>query len=76
MVGEVLAEFPDFSSTALMHYCNILVESIKMKDFEIMKKMVGVYKAELQRDASFIEYQDRIAKYYFNGKIKAPNMMQ
>lgn len=41
-----------------------------------MKKIVGVYKAELQRDPSFIEYQDRIAKYYFNGKIKAPNMMQ
>ena len=41
-----------------------------------MKKMVGVYKAELVRDGQFIEYQDRIAKYYFGEKIKQPNMMQ
>ena len=41
-----------------------------------MKMVIGVYMEELKRDGTFIEYQDRIAKYYFDGKIKQPNMMQ
>ena len=53
-----------------MHYCDMLVEAIRMKDLDVMKKIIGVYMSELQRDGTFIEYQDRIAKYYFNGKIK------
>ena len=59
-----------------MHYCDMVVESIRMKDLECMKKVIGVYMEELKRDGNFIEYQDRIAQYYFNGKIKQPNMMQ
>jgi len=54
----------------------MLIEAIRMKDIDVMKKIINVYMPELQRDGTFIEYQDRIAKYYFDGKIKQPNMMQ
>jgi hypothetical protein len=32
-----------------------------------MKIFVGLYKPEFERDKVFIEYIDRIVKYYFDG---------
>lgn len=47
-----------------------------MKDFNFFKMLLGSYKAQIQRDPQFIEYCERIAKYYFNGTIKQVNPMQ
>jgi len=75
MIDEIKAGFPAQSGSPLIHYCDMIVESIRLKDLDCMKKVIGVYMEELKRDGTFIEYQDRIAKYYFDGKIKQPNMM-
>lgn len=76
MLDQIKAGFPTVCGSPLIHYCDMLVECMRLKDIEVMKKIIGVYMEELKRDSTFIEYQDRIAKYYFDGKIKQPNMMQ
>ena len=40
------------------------------------KKFVNKFMELTQRDPQFIEYCERIAKYYFNGTIKQVNPMQ
>ena len=55
----------------------IIIEVIKAKNFDMFKMMLNTYGKQLDRDANFREYLDRIAKYYFEGQtIKPPNMMK
>lgn len=37
---------------------------------------MSIYKPQIVRDPAFIEYLDRIAKYYFSSTIKQVNPMQ
>lgn len=55
----------------------ILIDVIKQKDFSMFKMVLNIYGKQLNRDPSFREYLDRIAKYYFDGKtIKPPDPMK
>jgi len=59
-----------------MNFVKVIVEAIKADDFTFFKMMVKHYKKSLNRDGQFVEYVDRIAKYYFNGTVKSVNPMQ
>lgn len=74
MVAEVQKEFPE--KTPLFNLITMILDSIKIKDFLMFKTFVSNYKPEIMRDGQFIEYIDRIAKYYFNETIKEANPMQ
>jgi hypothetical protein len=47
MIDQIKAAFPQLTGTPLLHYVDMLVESIRMNDIEVMKKIIGVYKEEL-----------------------------
>ena len=61
MIEQIKGAFPDQVASPLMHYVDCLIECIRLKDIDCMKKVIGVYMVELNRDGNFIEYQDRIA---------------
>jgi hypothetical protein len=42
----------------------------------IFKQIVGVYVPQLKRDSAFLEYMDRIGRYYFDVTLKQANPMQ
>jgi len=75
-VATILKAFPEHEQRPLMTFCTMLCESIGLKDFDFMKQMITMYQPQLKRDNLFIEYMDRIAKYYFDGTIKKVNPMQ
>jgi hypothetical protein len=62
--------------TPLFNLMSMIVDSIKVKDFDLFKFFINNYKAQVMRDGQFVEYIDRIAKYYFNSTIKQENPMQ
>lgn len=73
-VEQIEKEFSDNygkNSAPIMNFCLLIVEAIKIKDFQLFKMFVIQYKKCLERDGKFIEYVDRIAKYYFDETIKA-----
>ena len=47
MIDQIKAGFPQLTGTPLLHYIDMLVESIRMEDIDVMKKIIGVYKDEL-----------------------------
>ena len=61
-----------------MNFIDILVEIIDTKDIVLLKQFINMYKPQLVRDPQFINYLDRIAKYYFDGQtvIQANPMQQ
>lgn len=67
----------ELKSCALTNFVNIILESIEVKDFDLYKMMCNHYMPHIKRDGKFVEYLDKIAKYYFDGQtIKAVNPMQ
>jgi hypothetical protein len=76
MVDKVIAAFPEHSEKPIITFVLLLVEGIKMEDWEFFKGMIGNYGKQVKRDPAFIEYVDRIAKYYFDQTVKQANPMQ
>ena len=76
MVQLVVNAFPDQIERPVVTFCRVLCDVFPTKDFEFFKQIVTLYQPQLRRDGLFIEYVDRIAKYYFDDTIKAPNPMQ
>ena len=59
-----------------MTYINLLCESITLDDKDMFMQITTMYLPQIKRDAQFVEYVDRIAKYYFDTTIKKANPMQ
>ena len=76
-VSQIKQAFPEMKSL-LFNFVDILIDTIEVQDCTLLKQYCGVYKSQLERDGQFINYVDRIAKYYFNGEtiIKANPMQQ
>ena len=50
---------------------DIVIEAIKIKDFELFKLMCNEYSPSLKRDPNFIEFMEKISNKHFDGqKIK------
>jgi len=76
-VNTVLAAFPEQASSPFVTFVQMICEVINLGgDGDDFKQVVNLYKPQLSRDRSCIEYIDRIAKYFFNSTVKAPNPMQ
>ena len=80
MVRQVIESFKDradiYSEAPLINYIRLLLEAITLEgDEECFKMLIGTYKNQLKRDSTFLQYVDRIAKYYFNCTIKESNPM-
>ena len=60
----------------LINLIKMIVEVLKIRDFELYKKLLNMYGHCLERDAYFREYLDKIAQLYFGATIKPPNFMQ
>jgi len=43
----------------------MLLEALRIRDFELVKILTRTYMKAIERDDKFIEYIDRIAKYHF-----------
>lgn len=80
-VSEVIESFKDrpeiYGQSPLVNFARLLSEAIRLDgDQEAFKMLVGFYKPQLQRDMTFLQYVDRIARYYFDCTIKEANPMQ
>ena len=74
-VKLILAKFPEVKSP-LMNSLPLILEAIEMNDFVVYKHLVGIYRPQLTRDPSMVEYIERVAKYYFNSTIKEENFVK
>ena len=82
-VRAVLAAFYDNErvfNAPLVNMMKVLVECLRLdgelEEDAIMKELIGIYKPQLMRDPAFLEYLDRITRYYFDFEIKQANPMQ
>lgn len=66
----------DARDAPLYNFVRLLVEALQANDHGLLLKFINVYSPQLHRYSAFIEYLDRISRYYLGKPVKKPNMMQ
>ena len=60
----------------LLNFCEVLVEVLKIKDFDSLRALGNIYMPILMRDNTFIEYLDKVSIVHFEKPLKPPNPLQ
>ncbi|TNV76589.1 hypothetical protein FGO68_gene17048 [Halteria grandinella] len=59
--------FPQVRSP-IVNFVEMLPEIIQMKDFGLLKEIIGKYENEIKRDPVFMTILDKVAQKYFDGQ--------
>ena len=55
LAKKMRQQFKDIKNTPILNYVVILIDSILIKDFDLLKEMTEAYEISISRDPSFIE---------------------